>query len=126
MLASTANYLSEHSTYSRCLSKPIEKYMKDPSVDNNLKSRVSFLGMGVIAVAEAIATLAGSVLALAVYVVTFCQSKNMKSITYDLFRISCFNTLTAVASLVGSLATPKAGIWIIQEGCKECHEFFKG
>lgn len=126
MLAPAVNYLSEHSTYSKYLAKPIEKYMQDPSTDNNLKSRISFLGMGLVAFAEAVATLAGSIFAGAIYLLTFCQSSSMKSITYDLFRIGCFNSLTTVASLVGAIVTPKGGVWIIQEGCKECHEFFKG
>jgi hypothetical protein len=126
MLTPAVTFLNGHSTYSQYLAKPIEQFMKNPNLDNHLKARVSFLGMGMIAFAEAITTLAGSLLAAAAYALTFCQIGELKNISYELLRIGCFNTLTTVASTVGSIINPKGGVWLIKESSKPCHDFFKG
>lgn len=126
MLISTVNFVSNHSTYSKCVAKPVEDYMVDENLNNNIRARVAFLAMGLLATAEAIVALAASVLGLGVCLVTFFQVPDVKVITYELFRIGSFNVITTVASAVGSLGHPKGGVWMIQECCRSCHEFFKG
>ena len=107
--------LQNHDSYSICCSKYIEEYIYKPNFKNNIKARIAYVGIILISNIEAIIAISSSIFFFGIYFMTLCRISEFKIIGKETFRISLFNKILSISSLVGSIIHPQYGISIINK-----------
>ncbi len=118
MIADCIANLRTHELYSHKADKYVIKYLNESSVDNNIKARFSFVGMGLISLVESIVAAAATVFTASLYLVSWGQVEGLGTVVEILAKITYLNVVVGSASFVGSIFHPSGGIWMIKEGCK--------